>query len=281
MVRIGLSDVIGSWKIIEMSRPRILRISSSSSVSKLRPSKLMRPLRDARRYGRGSSRMIESAETDLPEPDSPTMATTSPRSTLEAQAFDRSHDAARGQEMDVQVLDLEQGRAILGAQALWLRFHQIFDDCHAALLLHAGREYARRARRTTPWRVAGSTRGTRMPLVALTSADRGIRSACDTPWPDVRRKGKAARGFYDDGIARCVRHQRGDSRAALAPTNAAEHRAVGEPGAARIVEVEDAADRARPRRKARESAAPSVEITRAPVSILSPPKVKVMPQVTA
>src|ERR1700682_2156011 len=80
MVRIGLSEVIGSWKIIEMWRPRILRISSSSSVSKLRPSKLTRPL-GMRPVWRGRSRMIESAETDLPEPDSPTMATTSPRST--------------------------------------------------------------------------------------------------------------------------------------------------------------------------------------------------------
>src|SRR5262249_44480934 len=30
---------------------------------------------------RGSSRMIDSAETDLPDPDSPTMATISPRPT--------------------------------------------------------------------------------------------------------------------------------------------------------------------------------------------------------
>ena len=35
MVRIGLSEVIGSWKIIEMSRPRISRISSSSSVEQV------------------------------------------------------------------------------------------------------------------------------------------------------------------------------------------------------------------------------------------------------
>ena len=64
-----------------MSRPRISRICSSSRSSSERPSNVIRP------FGifpvrRGSSRMIESAVTDLPDPDSPTMATTSPRSTV-------------------------------------------------------------------------------------------------------------------------------------------------------------------------------------------------------
>ena len=43
IVRTGLSEVIGSWKIIEMSRPRTSRISSSESSSRLRPSNRMRP----------------------------------------------------------------------------------------------------------------------------------------------------------------------------------------------------------------------------------------------
>ena len=33
--RTGLSEVIGSWKIMEMSRPRISRISSSESVEQV------------------------------------------------------------------------------------------------------------------------------------------------------------------------------------------------------------------------------------------------------
>ena len=67
MVSTGLSDVIGSWKIIEMSRPRISRISSSARSRRLRPSNVMRPcvMRPVRR---GSRRMIASAETDLPQP---------------------------------------------------------------------------------------------------------------------------------------------------------------------------------------------------------------------
>ncbi len=81
IVRIGLSEVIGSWKIIEMSRPRISRICSSSSSSRLRPSNRTRPF-GTRPVSRGNSRMMESAVTDLPEPDSPTIATTSPRLTL-------------------------------------------------------------------------------------------------------------------------------------------------------------------------------------------------------
>ena len=35
MVITGLSEVIGSWKIIEMSRPRMARISSSASCEEV------------------------------------------------------------------------------------------------------------------------------------------------------------------------------------------------------------------------------------------------------
>ncbi len=37
-VNTGFSDVIGSWKIIEMSAPRTLRISLPDSAARLRPS---------------------------------------------------------------------------------------------------------------------------------------------------------------------------------------------------------------------------------------------------
>ena len=39
------------------------------------------------------------------------MATISPRLDAVGDAFDRAHHAARGHELDVQVLDLEQRRA--------------------------------------------------------------------------------------------------------------------------------------------------------------------------
>ena len=81
MVSTGFSEVIGSWKIIAMSRPRILRISSSGRSSRLRPWNRMRPA-TTRPAGRARSRMMASEETDLPQPDSPTSATVSPGLTL-------------------------------------------------------------------------------------------------------------------------------------------------------------------------------------------------------
>ena len=77
IVNTGLSDVIGSWKIIEMSRPRIWRISSSLRSRRFRPSKRTVPALMRAVFG-GSRRMTASADTDLPDPDSPTMATISP-----------------------------------------------------------------------------------------------------------------------------------------------------------------------------------------------------------
>ncbi len=74
----GLSEVIGSWKMIEMSFPRIPRISRSDEVSRSRPLNRMLP-EGCDAIGYGNSLRIDSALTDLPEPDSPTSATHSPR----------------------------------------------------------------------------------------------------------------------------------------------------------------------------------------------------------
>ena len=75
----GLSEVIGSWKIMAISRPRMRRMSSSDRESRSCPPKRTLPAMRAVRAG--SSRMTASADTDLPEPDSPTMATISPGRT--------------------------------------------------------------------------------------------------------------------------------------------------------------------------------------------------------
>ena len=75
----GFSDDIGSWKIIEMSLPRNLRSSSSFSASTSRPSKVMLPATIL--PGSGTSRRMERAVIDFPDPDSPTMPTVSPRLT--------------------------------------------------------------------------------------------------------------------------------------------------------------------------------------------------------
>ena len=80
MVSTGLSDVIGSWNTMAMSLPRTLRISASLSSSRSRPWKRMLPP-VMRPGGSGMRRRIDSAPTDLPQPDSPTTAIVSPSFT--------------------------------------------------------------------------------------------------------------------------------------------------------------------------------------------------------
>src|SRR5215467_7722795 len=63
-----------------MSSPRMARISASPSFSKSRPSKNISP--PTTRPGGETSRMIESAVTDFPQPDSPTRLKVSPRSSV-------------------------------------------------------------------------------------------------------------------------------------------------------------------------------------------------------
>ncbi len=64
---------MGSWKIIEILRPRSERIVRSGSFSKSCPSKRTSP--ESILPGAGTRRMIDSDVTVLPDPDSPTTAT--------------------------------------------------------------------------------------------------------------------------------------------------------------------------------------------------------------
>ena len=73
----GLSEVIGSWKMMVMSLPRTWRISLSESGSRSRPLNRIEP-EGCCADGYGNSFITDSAVTDLPEPDSPTSATVSP-----------------------------------------------------------------------------------------------------------------------------------------------------------------------------------------------------------
>ena len=72
----GLSEAIGSWKIIDRRRPRTARISASPFLSRSAPSSSTSPAVAV--AAAGSSRITESAVRLLPEPLSPTSATTSP-----------------------------------------------------------------------------------------------------------------------------------------------------------------------------------------------------------
>jgi hypothetical protein len=78
---VGFSDVIGSWKIIAISFPRTSSRSLFDSFARSKPSKRTDPL-TIFAGGCGSKLMIESAVTDLPQPDSPTMPSVFPGSTV-------------------------------------------------------------------------------------------------------------------------------------------------------------------------------------------------------
>ena len=74
---VGFNDVIGSWKIIEMSFPRNLINSCSDFLAKSSPKKLISPflIRPASPW---NNLVIALVVTDFPEPDSPTIARVSP-----------------------------------------------------------------------------------------------------------------------------------------------------------------------------------------------------------
>ena len=80
ILSVGFSEVIGSWKIIAISWPRTSSSSRSLSVVRSRPSKMTSPP-TIFAGGFGISPMIDSAVTDLPQPDSPTIPSVLPLST--------------------------------------------------------------------------------------------------------------------------------------------------------------------------------------------------------
>ena len=80
IVSVGFSDVIGSWKIIAISWPRTSSSCFSLSVVRSRPSNMIEPA-TIFAGGFGIRPMIESAVTDLPQPDSPTIPSVLPCST--------------------------------------------------------------------------------------------------------------------------------------------------------------------------------------------------------
>ena len=69
-VKTGLSEVIGSWKIMAMRLPRTRSIWASLRDKRSMPSRWMLPPVIA--PGGGTRRRRVSAVTDLPQPDSPT-----------------------------------------------------------------------------------------------------------------------------------------------------------------------------------------------------------------
>ena len=105
-VSTGFSDVIGSWKIIAMSPPRILRSSSLFIVSRSRPLKIASPLA-MRPGGCGMSPSTREHGDALPRAGLADDAEHLAREELVAHARDGLHDAVLRLELDGQVVDRE------------------------------------------------------------------------------------------------------------------------------------------------------------------------------
>ena len=82
IVNAGFSDDIGSWKIIAIALPRSACSSAAGRPTSSRPSKRIEPA--ATRPGGRTRPMMDSDVTLLPQPDSPTMASVRPASTLKS-----------------------------------------------------------------------------------------------------------------------------------------------------------------------------------------------------
>ena len=78
MVSTGLSEVIGSWNTMPMSRPRTVPDLVVAERKKIAAGEAITLPQMMRPGGHVMRRMMESALTDLPQPDSPTTATVSP-----------------------------------------------------------------------------------------------------------------------------------------------------------------------------------------------------------
>ena len=75
----GFSEVIGSWKIIDILPPRSFLRSSGDKASRLLPPNMT--LSASTLPGGATSPITESEVTLLPQPDSPTRPTVRPRGT--------------------------------------------------------------------------------------------------------------------------------------------------------------------------------------------------------
>ena len=92
MVKLGLSEVIGSWKIMASRLPRRSRSVWSGSSRRSKPSKRIAPETSADCFG--NRPMMASEVTLLPQPDLPTRPSVAPLRDREVDAVDRMRGAA-------------------------------------------------------------------------------------------------------------------------------------------------------------------------------------------
>ena len=114
----GDSEVIGSWKIIAISRPRIARICVAVRVERGEVDRAGRPSRRSRMLaaddpaGRRDDLQDRAGVIDLPQPDLADDAERLAAPDVEIDAVDGPDDAlAVGEEVRVQVRGSRAGRA--------------------------------------------------------------------------------------------------------------------------------------------------------------------------
>ena len=105
--RTGLRVIIGSWKIMAISAPRIARSRSGAAVVSSSPSSRIE-LPSTMRPGGSIRPRMEKPVTVLPEPGFAHQPEDLARRDLEIDAVDRLGDAFLGEEMRAQVADAER-----------------------------------------------------------------------------------------------------------------------------------------------------------------------------
>ena len=104
----GLSEVIGSWKIIDILPPRSLRRSSAESAEQVAALEQHGLAPRPCRAGSRTRPMTESEVTLLPQPGFADQPDRLAAGDGEVDAVDRAEQAAVGVEMGPQTADLEQ-----------------------------------------------------------------------------------------------------------------------------------------------------------------------------
>ena len=102
----GLSEVIGSWKIIAMSLPTIRRRLPADRPRRFCPAKVSRSA--LTRAVQGKSPMTASMSTLLPEPEFADDRDHVALVDREIDPVDRLERSAEGRKLDREALDLEQ-----------------------------------------------------------------------------------------------------------------------------------------------------------------------------
>src|SRR5262245_45382418 len=109
-----------------MSSPRMARISASPRFSTSRSSKNIPP--PTYRPCGVTSRIIESAVTDLPQPDSPTRLNVSPRSSVKETS---STERTSPRLVEKNVFRLRTSRRVISSdQEYYNKRHRSFVICH-------------------------------------------------------------------------------------------------------------------------------------------------------